>query len=175
MSGRDKKEFKVGIHKDRDPDIYKWATSLNYGLFPKLIIEMLRWYEINGLLVKGGIASPDLLINLKQNPPILESSVFEKQVLEKLNSLEVLLKSRDLSRVEIDSIQDLTVDPSKSKVNLNELGSNSSIDQYLDQKDHSVSSVENIGADDIVDEQPIMLSMPMQSSFKVYKYEKKED
>lgn len=175
MSGREKKEFKVGIRKDIDPDIYKWATSLHYGLFPKLIIEMLRWYEINGLLVKGGIASPDLLIRLTQNPPILELSSYEKQVLEKLDHLEVLLKSTDLRNIEIDTIQKVAEDPSMNQRNLNELDSNSSIDHVLDQKVSSVPSDKDSKGNSIEDEEPIMLSMPMQSNFKVYKYEKKED
>lgn len=175
MSGRDKKEFKLGIHKDRDPEIFKWATTLNYGLFPKLIVEMLRWYEKNGLLVKGGVASPDLLISLNQNPPILEGASFEKQVLEKLDHLEVLLKSTDLRNIEIDTLQKLAADQSKTQSDLNELSSSSSIDHVLDQKANSVTPIQDLDGNGSEDEQPIMLSMPMQSNFKVYKYEKKED
>lgn len=55
------KEMKLIIRNESDPEIYKWVTSLKYGTFPKLVIEILRWYERNGLLVRGGVNQPDLL------------------------------------------------------------------------------------------------------------------
>lgn len=55
------KEAKLIIRNDSDPEIYKWATNLKYGTFPKLVIEILRWYERNGLLVRGGVNHPDIL------------------------------------------------------------------------------------------------------------------
>ena len=55
------KEMKLIIRNESDPEIYKWVTSLKYGTFPKLVLEILRWYERNGLLVRGGVNHPDLL------------------------------------------------------------------------------------------------------------------
>ncbi len=55
------KEMKLIIRNESDPEIYKWVTSLKYGTFPKLMLEILRWYERNGLLVRGGVNQPDLL------------------------------------------------------------------------------------------------------------------
>ncbi len=55
------KEMKLIIRNESDPEIYKWVTSLKYGTFPKLVLEILRWYERNGLLVRGGVNQPDLL------------------------------------------------------------------------------------------------------------------
>ena len=55
------KEMKLIIRNESDPEIYKWVTSLKYGIFPKLVLEILRWYERNGLLVRGGVNHPDLL------------------------------------------------------------------------------------------------------------------
>ena len=55
------KEMKLIIRNESDPEIYKWVTSLKYGTFPKLMLEILRWYERNGLLVRGGVNHPDLL------------------------------------------------------------------------------------------------------------------
>ena len=55
------KEMKLIIRNESDPEIYKWVTSLKYGTFPKLVLEILRWYERNGLLIRGGVNQPDLL------------------------------------------------------------------------------------------------------------------
>ena len=55
------KEMKLIIRNESYPEIYKWVTSLKYGTFPKLVLEILRWYERNGLLVRGGVNHPDLL------------------------------------------------------------------------------------------------------------------
>lgn len=55
------KEVKLIIRNESDPEIYKWVTSLKYGTFPKLVLEILRWYERNGLLIRGGVIQPDLL------------------------------------------------------------------------------------------------------------------
>ena len=55
------KEMKVTIKGDVDPEILKWVNTLKYGAFPKVILEMLRWYDRNNLLVRGGVVSPDLL------------------------------------------------------------------------------------------------------------------
>ena len=55
------KEMKLIIRNESDPEIYKWVTSLKYGTFPKLVLEILRWYERNGLLIRGGVNHPDLL------------------------------------------------------------------------------------------------------------------
>ncbi|BBL22187.1 MULTISPECIES: hypothetical protein [Acinetobacter] len=66
------KEVKLIIRKDADPEILKWANTLKYGAFPKLMLEILRWYETNGLLVRGGVNHPDLLppkIPLNQDSP----------------------------------------------------------------------------------------------------------
>lgn len=177
MSGRDKKEYKIVIQKEKDPELYKWALSLNYGLFPKLIIEMLRWYEKNGLLVKGGVASPDLLMSLNQNIPNIDRESFEKQVIEKLNLLELLLDSKTFKDVDSGSIE------SKSKDTKVLNGT---------QWDRNPDSQENLGSsineskvvednpkldeqDEIDDSELLMIPSPMQANFKVFRYEKKDD
>lgn len=55
------REVKITIKGDDDPEILKWASTLKYGTFPKVVIEILRWYEKNGLLVRGGVNAPDIL------------------------------------------------------------------------------------------------------------------
>lgn len=173
MRGRDKKEFKLVIHKDRDPEVYKWALSLNYGLFPKFMIEILRWYEKNGLLVKGGVASPDLLIDLNKKPPILEVSDFEKQVLEKLNSLEDLLKN--------SNFEGLASFPSDDNPNVALVNKVISFEQTEFRSDVEIDSLSTDQVEPDMqnktepEPEQSTFAMPMQSNFKVYKYQKKED
>lgn len=52
------REVKITIKGSDDPEILKWANTLKYGTFPKVVIEILRWYEKNGLLVRGGVNAP---------------------------------------------------------------------------------------------------------------------
>ena len=92
------KEMKLIIRKDTDPEILKWADTLKYGVFPKLMIEILRWYEANGLLVRGGANQPDLLppkIPLNQDPT--DANVLN-EMLSLLKENNLLLKSCGISR-----------------------------------------------------------------------------
>lgn len=92
------KEVKLTIRKDTDPEIMKWADTLKYGVFPKLMIEILRWYEANGLLVRGGVNQPDLLppkIPLNQDSP--DTNVLN-EMLSLLKENNELLKSCGISR-----------------------------------------------------------------------------
>lgn len=174
MSGRDKKEFKIVIQKEKDPELHKWALSLNYGLFPKLIIEMLRWYEKNGLLIKGGVASPDLLMSLNQNSKTIDSTAFEKQVIEKLSHLENLINSK--------SFEDISSNLLKDKSNDENVMQESGIqDITSDLTTHTNPSMGNevshkLVEEELVDEdESLNIPSPILSNFKVFKFRKKDD
>ncbi|AMW80546.1 hypothetical protein AMD27_16650 (plasmid) [Acinetobacter sp. TGL-Y2] len=121
MASDGKKEFKLTIHDDRDPELYKWAASLRYGTFPKLVIEMLRWYEVKGLLVKGGVASPDLVINPIDVSKIQDSNN-ENQILEKLEAIESMLRNGLIVNKKQDELSD-SQEPQTPTQTINEVKS----------------------------------------------------
>lgn len=87
------KEVKITIRKGSDPEILNWVNTLKYGAFPKLMLEILRWYERNGLLVSGGVNQPDLL---PPKIPLNHDSLDTKMLNEMLSLLKEnnsLLKS----------------------------------------------------------------------------------
>lgn len=172
MSGqRNKKEYKIVIQKEKDPELYKWALSLNYGLFPKLIVEMLRWYEKNNLLVKGGVASPDLLLNQNLNTPNIINSDFEKQVIEKLNQLESLITSKNIGVIDTgaehtNDLEQLSNGQAEIKAHRPDLSTTLDSD-LMNDTSNSVSDV----AEEEGDAMPVLL--PNTGDFRVFKYKGK--
>lgn len=172
MSGqRNKKEYKIVIQKEKDPELYKWALSLNYGLFPKLIVEMLRWYEKNNLLVKGGVASPDLLLNQNINTPNNSNSVFEKQVIEKLIELESLITSKNIGVIDTgvehtNDLEQLGNGQAEIKVSTSELSTTSDLNLVND-----TSTLMSDVVEEKEDAMPVLL--PNTGDFRVFKYKGK--
>ncbi|NWK53216.1 hypothetical protein HYG89_11800 [Acinetobacter sp. SwsAc5] len=172
MSGqRNKKEYKIVIQKEKDPDLYKWALSLNYGLFPKLIVEMLRWYEKNNLLVKGGVASPDLLLKQNLNTPNFSNSDFEKQVIQKLNQLELLISSKNIGVIgtgveHTNDFEQLSNGQVEIKANKHEFSTTSNLD-LVNETSNSGSGVEAEEGD------AIPVPLPSTGDFRVFKYKGK--
>ena len=140
MASDGKREFKLTIHDDRDPELYKWAASLRYGTFPKLVIEMLRWYEAKGLLVKGGVASPDLVIN-----PIdvsrLQDSNNENLILEKLETIEFMLRNGLIVNTKQDELID-SKDPQAPTKAINEVQIEGSAVQTVENHESDLSKNE---------------------------------
>lgn len=84
------REVKLSLKSETDPEILKWANSLKYGHFPKIMLEILRWYEKNGLLIKGGVNHPDILppqIPLNQIQVQDQSNQDCSEILEQLDKL----------------------------------------------------------------------------------------
>ena len=165
MASDGKKEFKLTIHDDRDPELYKWAASLRYGTFPKLVIEMLRWYEAKGLLVKGGVASPDLVIN-----PIdvskLQDSNNENLILEKLEAIESMLRNGLIVNKKQDELSD-SQEPQTPTQTINEIKSEVPDVQTLVNHESDLSNNES--------ESNEMNSVQANPAFRVFKRERKKE
>lgn len=124
------KEVKLIIRNESDPEIYKWVTSLKYGIFPKLVLEILRWYERNGLLVRGGVNHPDLLppkIPLNEVSPDTDTlKEILRLVLENnqiLNSGEFILptdskESREYLEPEKPQVEKVEISVPSSEINI---------------------------------------------------------
>lgn len=97
------REVKITIKGSDDPDILKWANTLKYGVLPKLILEILRWYEKNGLLVRGGVNQPDIL------PPQIPLNQESLDLIQLNKILSIVLENNDLlkSGVEIRPTENL--------------------------------------------------------------------
>lgn len=146
------KEAKIIIRNDTDPEILKWVNTLKYGAFPKIMIEILRWYNKNGLLVRGGANAPDILppkIPLNQNSESQDAVVLN-EILDLLRENNHILKNGTF------------VPPTETQIESN-------------QPNLSVSQVEHVNKQEL---EPKQLSeseeeihdLPMASNvFKIYK------
>lgn len=148
------REVKITIKGSDDPEILKWANTLKYGTFPKVVIEILRWYEKNGLLVRGGVNAPDLLppqIPLNQDSI---DAVKLNEILKIAKENNHLLKSFEFTQ----PTETLTIDTNRnSEIQSSEFLSTSN------------SELSRTGLD-VQNEEPESLSENIPSSpFKIYK------
>ena len=165
MASDGKKEFKLTIHDDRDPELYKWATSLRYGTFPKVVIEMLRWFEAKGLLVKGGVASPDLVINPIDVSKIQDSNN-ENLILERLEAIEFMLRNGLIVNKKQDELSD-SQEPQTPTKAIDEIKSEVPAVQTVVNHESDLSSNEP--------EPNEMNAVPTNPAFKVFKRERKKE
>lgn len=150
------KEVKLIIRNDSDPEIYKWATSLKYGVFPKLVLEILRWYERNGLLVRGAVNHPDIL------PPRIPLNEFSHD--EKILN-EILQLVRENNQV-LRSNEFISPAETKSENRQIEPDHPSLVKNHLSASD--IKSTEDLEAGD--EYEKAITSMPnIPMPFKVYK------
>lgn len=93
------REAKVTVRSNLDPELFHWVSTLKYGCFPKIVLDILRWYEKHGLLIKGGVNHPDILppqIPLNQQQ---QESIQTDQTLEQLDRVvEIALVNNKLLR-----------------------------------------------------------------------------
>lgn len=157
MAGSGKKEFKITINKEKEPELYKWVMSLNYGFFPKVVIEVLRWYEKNGLLVRGGIVSPDILIKQQNEPNDFSPNPFELSVLKKLERLEEILSKTDLTAMAVKSQVATDINESPHHKVQEVLSSDGCSDQLQSEEQPN--------------EEPPAITMP--ASFRVFRFKNK--
>ncbi|WP_436659788.1 hypothetical protein [Acinetobacter sp. P1(2025)] len=93
---RKKKEFKVTISGDKDPELYRWVESLSYGVFSRLVVENLKWMHEKGLLVNGSMASPDILLENQKKPLDMHREIdsdIQEKILIRVEEISALLKS----------------------------------------------------------------------------------
>lgn len=106
--GKEVKQFKIILRADKEPELYKWAQQLPYGAFPRIIIEVLDWFDKNALLTRGGVISPDLMINQVNNQttslPLSENKEIEKEILRRVNEIADLLASQKQAGLSMPAI-----------------------------------------------------------------------
>lgn len=161
------KEVKLIIKSDTDPEILKWANSLKYGVFPKVMIEILRWYDNNGLLVRGGVNQPDLL------PPKIPLNQDTIEV-EKLNQIiKLISENNQLIR------SGKAISPTEKAELDNSISSHDSLGEVSSpmQLDNSISNHNSLGVgvspkqdevdiEEVEHEQPVPAFPP---AFKIYR------
>jgi hypothetical protein len=112
------KEGKITIKGGDDPEILKWANTLKYGTFPKVVIEILRWYEKNGLLVRGGVNHPDILPpQIPLNQDSIDTAKLN-EILKFVKDNNQLLKSIEFTQPTENSLID-TKDENESQERVN--------------------------------------------------------
>ncbi|NNH77398.1 hypothetical protein HLH17_06885 [Acinetobacter sp. ANC 5380] len=94
------RDVKFTVRHEVDPELCNWANKLKYGFFPKIVLDMLRWYQKHGLLIKGGVNHPDILPpQIPLNQLDQQKSQANDQTVELLNRLmEVGLMNNKLLR-----------------------------------------------------------------------------
>lgn len=171
------KEIKFLIKKETDPTIFEWMNSLKYGVPPKVMLNMLRWYDRKNLLCRGGIIDPDTVIVPQDiNSSAIGSDELIRELLAEIKSLKKELANLSLSSIskqastspsasvdvkfERERIAKAWPDEQTNQSNLNLLS-----EQSLDNK----SSLEVATTDP--SDNPSQVAMP-RPAFKVYKRDK---
>lgn len=145
------KEAKIIIRGDSDPEILKWVNTLKYGAFPKIMIEILRWYNRNGLLVRGGANAPDLL---PPKIPLNQESIDSRMLSE---ILEIV---KDNHRI-------LQSGTSVPPTEIQEQSFSNQSNSF--QEDDGAESNSDLRPEPVIESQDDSAQIPVMSNFKIYK------